>query len=364
MRSRDDPQFIIGLELTPLLETVSHETKVELRDKSLFSFRWPSTEHHIHCETNKMMKSVKFSNNLDCPIVGLGTYRSQEDDCYRAVQTAIDVGYRHIDTALYYQNEKEIGRAVSKKIQEGVIERKDIFITSKLWNTFHKPDLVEPALQQTLKNLQTDYVDLYLIHWPTAFKDGWDLSPKDESGKIIFSDADFIDTWKAMESLVEKGMAKSIGVSNFNKSQILKILECARIQPVNNQIEVHPYLNQQKLFQFCKLKNISVTAYRPLGGPPEDPKSPIHDKKIEELAQKYNKSPGQIMIKFLVQRGIITIPKSSNPERIKSNFEVFDFELRNEDMDILMSLDKGTAGRSIKYANAYGHKDYPFDDEF
>uniref|UniRef100_A0A0A9Y8X7 1,5-anhydro-D-fructose reductase n=2 Tax=Lygus hesperus TaxID=30085 RepID=A0A0A9Y8X7_LYGHE len=306
------------------------------------------------------MKTVKFNNGCECPIIGLGTYRSQDEDGYRAVKHAIDVGYRHIDTALYYQNEKEIGRAVSEKIADGIIRREDIFLTSKLWNTFHRPDLVEPALKETLKDLRTDYVDLYLIHWPTAFQDGWNLSPKDQKGKMQFSNVDYVDTWKAMECLVDKGMAKSIGLSNFNECQIERILSCARIVPVNNQIEVHPYLNQKTLVDFCNSKNITVTAYRPLGGPPSESSSPIHNPCIAAIGEKHGKTPGQIMIKFLIERGIIAIPKSSNPQRIESNLDVFDFKLDETDMKTLWDLDKGNQGRSITYDVAIDHKDYPF----
>ncbi|BES96562.1 reductase [Nesidiocoris tenuis] len=310
------------------------------------------------------METLKFNNGLQCPIIGLGTYQSKDEDCLKAVKTAIDAGYRHIDTALYYQNEKEIGLALAEKIAEGVIKREDIFLTTKLWNTFHRPDLVEPALDQSLKDLKTDYVDLYLIHWPVAFKDGWELSPKDEHGKMIFSDADFVDTWRAMESLVDKRKVKSIGLSNFNKQQVERILSVARIKPVTNQIEVHPYLVQRQIVDFCHANDIVVTAYRPLGGPPTDPKSPAHDLEIANIAKTHDKTLAQIMLRFLLQRRIVSIPKSANSDRIRENIKIFDFELDDDEMKTMMALDKGKSGRSIPYDVAREHKDYPFDADF
>lgn len=148
-----------------------------------------------------------------------------------------------------------------------MIHREDLFITSKLWNTFHRPDLVIDALKTTLKNLNTPYLDLYLIHWPLAYKEEGDNFPKDENDKIIFSDVDFVDTWKSMEKAVDEGLTKSIGISNFNAAQTKRILDGARIKPVTNQVECHPYLTQQKLSAFLKSHDILVTAYSPLGSP-------------------------------------------------------------------------------------------------
>lgn len=309
--------------------------------------------------------TVKFNNGIECPIIGLGTYLSKSGEGAQAVKDAIDIGYRHFDTAYFYENEKEIGEAIRSKIEEGVVKREDIFITSKVWNNFHRPDLAKAALDITLSNLGLGYVDLFLIHWPYAYKDGWDMRPVNKNDKVIYSDVDYVETWKALEECVKAEKIKSIGLSNFNKEQILKILENAEIKPVNNQVECHPYLNQTKLIEFCKSKDITVTAYRPISPPDEFTNvTPLNDPVIEKIAQKLNKSVGQVLIRFQIQRGVIAIPKSIKKSRLQSNFNVFDFNIPDEDMKALMSLDKGKAGRVITIPDAMNHKDYPFHAEF
>lgn len=185
----------------------------------------------------------------------------------QAVKDAIDCGYRHIDCAHVYENEHEVGEAIKVKIEEGVITREDIFITSKLWNTFHRPDLVRGALETTLSNLGLEYLDLYLIHFPTGFQEGGPLFPKNAKGETAFSLVDYLDTWKEMENSVDAGLTKSIGVSNFNAKQIDRVVTNCRIKPVTNQVECHPYLTQVKLGEHCGDKGIILTAYSPLGSP-------------------------------------------------------------------------------------------------
>ncbi|XP_076651251.1 aldo-keto reductase 1B-like [Halictus rubicundus] len=310
---------------------------------------------------------MKFNNGNEVPAFGLGTWKSKPGEVTQAVKDAIDLGYRHIDCAHVYGNEKEVGAAIKAKVDEGVVKRKDLFITSKLWNTFHKPDLVEPAIKTTLANLGLEYLDLYLIHWPMAYKEGDDLFPKNADDSPALSNVDYVDTWKAMEGLVTKGLTKNIGVSNFNSEQVERVLKNCTIKPVTNQIECHPYLTQKKLSAFCKEKGILITAYSPLGSPdrpwakPDDPKL-MDDKKLVELAKKYNKTPAQVLIRYQLDRGHIVIPKSVTKSRIAQNSEVFDFKLTAEDIAYIDTFDCN--GRICPMTGTESSPHFPFHIPF
>nr|CAH7752799.1 unnamed protein product [Callosobruchus chinensis] len=316
---------------------------------------------------NKVPK-IKLNNGLEIPAFGLGTWKSKPGEVEQAVKDAIDLGYRHIDCAYVYGNEKEVGAALKAKLNDGTVKREDLWVTSKLWNAFHRPDLVEKALKESLKNLQLDYLDLYLIHWPVAYKEEGELFPRDANGKIIFSDVDYVDTWKALEECVRKGLTKSIGLSNFNSKQIERVLSIATIKPVMDQVECHPYLNQKKLIEFCRSKNIAVTGYSPLGSPdrpwakPEDPQL-LDDPKLKQLADKYKKTPAQILLRYQVERGVITIPKSVTKSRLQQNIDIFDFSLSKEDVAYLDTFDCN--GRLCPLKDGLGNPHHPFEnDEF
>ncbi|XP_015112414.1 1,5-anhydro-D-fructose reductase [Diachasma alloeum] len=307
---------------------------------------------------------VKFSNGRSMPMLGLGTSESLAGNVERAVKYAIDNGYRHIDTAFAYDNEKEIGNAIREKIEDGTVTREDLFITTKIWGNTHAEDKVVPTCRKSLANLGLDYVDLYLIHWPFGFKEGDDLWPKDSNGKYLFSDIDYLDTWKGMEECVRLGLARSIGVSNFNSQQITRLMGAATIKPVNNQVEVNVNFNQRPLIEFCKQQNITVTAYSPLGRPGNryGVVNSLDNPKIQTIAEKYKKTPAQIALRYLHQLGVTPIPKSVTESRIKENIDIFNFELTPEEVATIDSV--GTKKRIFTFEAAKDHKYYPFSIPF
>ncbi|XP_063983416.1 aldo-keto reductase family 1 member B1-like [Diachasmimorpha longicaudata] len=306
---------------------------------------------------------VKFSNGRSMPRLGLGTYESLAGNVERAVKYAIDNGYRHIDTAFFYQNEKEIGNAISEKIKNGTVTREDLFITTKIWNNSHAQDKVVPMCRKSLANLGLDYVDLYLIHWPFGFQEGDELMPKDSNGKLLFSDIDFLDTWKGMEECVRLGLARSIGISNFNSAQITRLMAAATIKPVNNQVEVNVNFTQRPLIEFCKQQNITVTAYSPLGRPGNPNRvNTLDDPRIQTIARKYNKTSAQISLRYLYQLGVTPIPKSVTESRLKENIDIFNFELTPEEVTTIDAV--GDQKRIVRFEEAKEHKYYPFSTTF
>ncbi|XP_037936754.1 aldo-keto reductase family 1 member B1-like isoform X2 [Teleopsis dalmanni] len=314
----------------------------------------------------KLDKKFKLvlNSGYEVPMLGLGTWNSSEADVGEAVRIALLVGYRHFDCAHVYRNEHIIGPALSAALEEQYLDREQLFITSKLWNTFHRPDLVCPACYKTLTDLDTSYLDLYLMHWPMAFREGGSLFPRDACKRLLFSKVSFIETWKEMEQLVKDGRCRSIGVANFNEDQLEVLLENCEIPPAVNQIECHPFLTQKSLMEFCKSKCIAITAYCPLGSPNnpgwKGKKQPIimEESEVERLAFEFEKTAAQILIRYQLQRGNIVIPKSVNKDRITSNFDIEDFELSKENMSSLDEMNRDF--RFITFSDAKHHPDYPF----
>lgn len=262
-----------------------------------------------------------------------------------------------------------VGAAIEEKIAEGAVKRADVFITTKLWDTHHNPSSVMEALKDSLKKLRTDYVDMFLIHWPTALKDSdfETIVPKDENDKVLFASYKLEDVWKAMEECKKAGLAKNIGISNFNKDQTTRVLNSCTIKPANNQIEVSPYMSNEKLRKFCQDNGILVTAYAPLGAPavpwrnPDEP-NPLQDPVLLDIAKSSGKSVAQVILRWHFQNGVVSVPKSVTPQRQKENIEIFDFELSEDDMAKINGLNKNL--RIYKEPITIGHPEYPFDAEY
>ncbi|XP_047237028.1 aldo-keto reductase family 1 member A1-A isoform X2 [Girardinichthys multiradiatus] len=295
-----------------------------------------------------MSTFVTLSSGQRMPMVGIGTWKSAPGQVKRAVLAALDCGYRHIDCAAAYGNEQEVGEALALWLGAGkALRRDEVFVTSKLWNTKHDPEDVEDTCRTCLAHLGLSYLDLYLMHWPMAFKRGKELMPRQDDGSICYSDTHYRDTWKAMENLVDEGLVKAIGLSNFNARQIDDIMSIARHKPVVNQVECHPYLSQVDLLSHCRSLAICVTAYSPLGSrdrpwtSPDEP-SLLEDLRLGAIAERYQKSPAQVILRWQVQRGVVCIPKSVTASRIKENLKVFDFSLSEEDMKLIDSFNHNT----------------------
>ncbi|ENN70660.1 1,5-anhydro-D-fructose reductase [Dendroctonus ponderosae] len=315
-------------------------------------------------------------STLPMPILGYGTWQATDKELADAVEAALEAGYRHIDTAHVYENEKVIGDILKKWFDAGKLKREDIFLVTKLPPGGMRPEGVRKYIRRSLDLLQLDYVDLYLVHTPFGFKDvEGDLHPTTPEGNIDLDlTTDHLAIWKAMEEQVDKGLAKSIGLSNFNICQISRILKNARIPPSSLQIELNAYFQQNELVDFCKKNNIVVTAYSPLGNPGlkklfdklgkqiELPNI-LNNPTVERLAKKHNKSNAQILLRHLVQKGISTIPKSTNPARLRQNLDIFNFKLDEQDLVDMNGLDTGARLLDFLIFNGIkNHPEYPFNE--
>jgi alcohol dehydrogenase (NADP+) len=279
------------------------------------------------------------------PAIGLGTWKIARDEVGPTIAAAIDVGYRHFDCASIYNNEKEIGAALAAAVESGAVKREEMWVSSKLWSNAHAAKHVRPALERTLKNLQLNHLDLYLIHWPVSFRA--DITfPKSPDQFIAPGDLPIIETWKAMEKMVKKGLCRHIGVCNFSIAKLSDLHKQATIKPYTNQIELHPYLQQPEMVRYCKENSIQLTAYSPLGSGkvPEtrmekDIPSLLTHPKIKNVATKYNATPAQILIAWGLKRKTIVIPKSIHPKRLLENYNAQNITIDNSDMDDLHQLD-------------------------
>lgn len=256
---------------------------------------------------------IKLNNGIYIPSIGFGTSLVTGDECTQIIKKAIEVGYRHIDTASAYENEVEIGNA----IRQSKIDRKELFVTSKVWKDAMGYENTLKSFEKSLENLGLEYIDLFLIHWPN-----------NKDNKLN------IDTWKALETLYKQGKIKAIGVSNFLKHHLEALLPNCEILPMINQIEFHPGLMREETIEFCKEKNIVVEAWAPLGKG-----KMLNNETLNDIAKKYNKSTAQLCLKWCLQNNVIPLPKSGNEIRMKENLELFDFEITEEDMKTINSME-------------------------
>lgn len=292
------------------------------------------------------MKKFIFRNGDEIPALGLGTWKSTKGEVYDVVRKALKIGYRHIDCASFYGNESEIGKALTDTFNlQDDIKREDLWITSKLWNNAHLKNDVRPALEKTLKDLQLDHLDLFLIHWPVALKPEVQF-PSSSNDFLPLNKAPISLTWKAMEECVKNKQTKHIGVSNFNIKKIKKLSDNCEIKPEVNQIELHPFLQQPEMLEFCAAERIILTAYSPLGSPDrptefKDPNEPslLENTTIAEIANARGLTSAQVLISWAIQRGTSVIPKSVNTARLQQNFDATTISLTSEDMEKIAKLD-------------------------
>lgn len=272
---------------------------------------------------NTLKDTYTLANGVKIPAIGFGTWQSPSGEiAYNAVLTALRCGYRHIDTATTYGNEESVGKAIADFIKESGVKREELFITTKLHNRDHGYEKTKAAIENSLKALGLDYIDLYLIHWPNPimYRDDWKNKNQ--------------ESWKAMEEAYKEGKLRALGLSNFWPHHIDAILEVAAIKPVVNQIKFCPSINQKEVADYSRAKGMMLEAYSPMGTG-----SVLNNSEMQEIAMKYNHSTAQVCIRYALQSGYIPLPKSVTPERIESNTDIFSFELSDEDMKRIASLE-------------------------
>jgi D-xylose reductase len=299
--------------------------------------------------------TLRLASGGRLPAVGLGLWKVEQAAAARTVEEAVRIGYRHFDSAYDYGNEPESGEGFQRVLSSGMCPRDELWITSKLWNTYHAPEHVRPALEHSLRYLQLDYLDLYLIHFPISlafvpferYPPNWFLDPQSPSPRMVPARVPIAETWGAMEELVRAGLVRNIGVSNFGVSLLRDLLSSAEIAPAVLQVEMHPFLTQEKLLRFCKESGIVVTAFSPLGaasyysiGMAGEGDSALEQLVVRDIAARHNKSPAQVLLRWGVQRGTAVIPKSTREERLRENLAIFDFELTPEEMALISALNR------------------------
>jgi D-xylose reductase len=300
--------------------------------------------------------AISLASGAKPPAVGLGLWKVPKPAAAPLVTDAIRVGYRHLDSACDYGNEAEVGHGIAAALDAGLCHRDELWVTSKLWNTYHARGHVRPALERTLRDLRLDALDLYLIHFPiaqrfvpfeTRYPPGWFFDPDAASPRMEFARVPLAETWAAMEELVDAGLVRHIGLCNVGTSQLRDLLTVARIRPAVLQVELHPHLTQEKLVRLCREEGIAVTAFSPLGaqsyfslGMANRDESVLEQPVVKEAARRHGKTPAQVVLRWGVQRGTAVVPKTEKPERLAENLSVFDFELSAEEMAAIGGLNR------------------------
>jgi len=309
--------------------------------------------------------SITLNSGYAIPQLGLGTWLCRTGEVGEAVKMGLEIGYRHIDCAASYENQEEIGHIFNAAFGNGKIKREDVFITSKIWNTCHSYEKATAAIDKILKELQISYLDLCLMHYPQGYFEGDKLFPLDANGKVMNSDIDYLDTWKAMEKAVEVGKVRSIGLSNFNMKQIQRVFDHGTIKPAVLQNEAHPYFPQNTLLRFCKNHGVIFTGYSPLANNAhvfrkEGHPNLLEEKVVLDIAGKHKKTPAQVIIRWAIQRETVVIPKSIRRVRLEENFHVWDFQLSADDMSLIDGLDRNWRICHVEYD--LDHPYYPFKE--
>uniref|UniRef100_A0A5S6QMZ8 Aldo_ket_red domain-containing protein n=1 Tax=Trichuris muris TaxID=70415 RepID=A0A5S6QMZ8_TRIMR len=317
-------------------------------------------------------RCITLHDDVRIPMLGYGTWMAEGNQLRTGLKKALDMGYRHIDTAYVYHNEDTIGDVLKQWFNSGAGKREDVFVTTKLFAKYHRRSDVERSLKESLEKLKLDYADLFLVHTPMGNKcsDGKTMDLVDDH--CVPDCVDHLETWKGMEDVLSKGMTRAIGLSNFNMQQIQRILDNSAVKPHNVQVECHLYWPQFELHDFCAKHNISFTAYTPLGNPGRithsltnigvdvsKQREPLNDPLVKDIAGKHGKSPAQILLKWLLQRDIIVIPKSTNAAHMQENFQLFDFELGSDEMKAMNEVK--TREKHLPFNWARNHPQFPFE---